>query len=409
VKNKKTVFVSLLIVLSLLTSVVAIAVKNSDTAKYVKITVSGKSSYYSLGKNMKTEKNGVRIKIENNTAYVTESTCRDKICINAGKLDEIGDVAVCLPNEVTVSITGKQGEQVLYSDTFIDTFDTVVTLYGYATSKEEFASYFKHFQSRMTKLSDLFDGFGEGKEYNLYTVNKEAGNESVTVDEVLVKGVLFALDMQKKTEGHTDPSFGAVTKLWRDFINGDGLKPDDEMLARAYEHCGIDKIKVENNSIYITDKETLLDVGATAKGFCAEMVADELVSMGMEDFCINAGGNVVVRGNKKDIDGWEIGIQNPFGEGSIMTVRVKNEAVVTSGSYRRYREGYNHIIDVKTLYPSSRYASVTVIADDSGVADAFSTALFCMDIEEGKVLAKRNNLEVIWITNEGDIIKTDGC
>ena len=198
-KNKKTVFVSLLIVLSLLTSVVAIAVKNSDTAKYVKITVSGKSSYYSLEKNMKTEKNGVKIKIENNTAYVTDSTCRDKICINAGKLDEIGDVAVCLPNEVTVSITGKQGEQVLYSDTFIDTFDTVVTLYGYATSKEEFASYFEHFQSRMTELSDLFDGFKQCKEYNLYTVNKEAENERVTVDELLAKGILFALDMQKKT------------------------------------------------------------------------------------------------------------------------------------------------------------------------------------------------------------------
>ncbi len=407
-KSRKTLFVSLTIALSLFISVAAIALKNGENAKYVKITVSGESSYYSLEKDMQTEQNGVKIKIENSTAYVTESTCKDKICVNAGKLDELGDVAVCLPNEVTVSISAHKGEQVLYSDTFIDAFDTVVTLYGYTGSKEEFTSYFDYFQDRMTQLSDLFDAFKECKEPNLYTVNEEAGNKAVIVDKVLVKGILFALDAQKMTEGYTDPSFGAVTKLWRDFINGNTEKPDDEALNLAYEHCSTDKIKVENNSVYITDKETLLDVGATAKGFCAEMVADELVSMGMTDFCINAGGNVVVRGNKKGMDGWEIGIQNPFGEGSIITVRAKNEAVVTSGSYRRYRENYNHIIDIKTLYPSNRYASVTVICDDSGVGDAFSTALFCMDMEEGKALVEKYDLKVIWITNDGEIIRTDG-
>ncbi len=406
-KIRKTLFVSVAIVLSLLISVAAIALKNGDSAKYVKVTVSGESSYYSLEKDMQTEKNGVQIRIENNTAYIEKSTCKDKICIKAGKLDEAGDVAVCLPNQVTVSISSED-KRSLYSNTFTDAFDTVVTLYGYADNKEDFASYFDYFQGRMTELSDLFDAFKLCKEPNLYTVNENAGNKTVNVDKVLVKGILFALEAQKITEGYTDPSFGAVTKLWRDFINGNGKKPDDEALKVAYNHCGIDKIKVDNGSVYISDKETIIDVGATAKGFCTEMVADELVSMGLSDFCINAGGNVIVRGNKKDMDGWEIGIQNPFGEGSVVTVRAKNEAVVTSGSYRRYREDYNHIIDVNTLYPSNQYASVTVICDDSGIADAFSTALFCMDIDEGKALAEKYDLKVIWITNNGEIIRSDG-
>ena len=283
-KSRNTIFVSLIIALSLLTSVVAIALKNGQTAKYVKITVSGESVYYSLEKDMHIEKNGVKIRIENDKAYVTQSTCKDKICVNAGRLDEIGDIAVCLPNEVTVSISAAEDKGVLYSETFIDAFDTVVTLYGYADSKEEFKSYFDYFQIKMTELSNLFNAFKECEVNNHYTVNKEAGNKSVSVDEVLVKGILFALDAQKMTEGYTDPSFGAVTKLWRDFINGNSEKPGDETLTQAYEHCGTDKIIVENNSIYITDKETLLDVGATAKGFCAQMVADELVSMGMVDF-----------------------------------------------------------------------------------------------------------------------------
>ena len=402
----KSKIISAIIAVLLAVSVCAILLKSKENGKYLKMTVEGKTSYYSLDKDMCKEKNGVKIRIENNIAYVEESTCRDKICVNAGKLENTGDIAVCLPNDVAVSISENRGENELYSITFTDAFDTVVTLYGYAESKEEFRSYSDYFEGRMKGFSDLFNAFDNCEVNNLYTVNKNAGKSAVNTDKTLVEGILFALDAQKMTEGYTDPSFGAVTKLWRDFINGSNEKPTDDMLSEASLHCGIDKIKVTENSIYISDKSALIDVGATAKGFCTQILADELVSMGMTDFCINAGGNIVVRGNKKGMDGWEIGIQNPFGKGSILTVQVKNKAVVTSGSYRRYRENYNHIIDVKTLYPSDKYASVTVICDDSALADAFSTAFFCMDIDEGKVLAEKFGMQVMWITHNGSVIRT---
>jgi thiamine biosynthesis lipoprotein len=86
---------------------------------------------------------------------------------------------------------------------------------------------------------------------------------------------------------------------------------------------------------------------------------------------------------------------------------------VTSGNYERYFEldgkKYHHIIDKDTLFPGEHFASVTVICKDSALADALSTALFCMDRSAGERLADSiGGVEVIWVTNDGQIYSTDG-
>jgi thiamine biosynthesis lipoprotein len=70
---------------------------------------------------------------------------------------------------------------------------------------------------------------------------------------------------------------------------------------------------------------------------------------------------------------------------------------------------YHHIIDPKTLYPAEYFGSVTVITEDSGLADALSTALFCMSYEEGLALISSiGGVEAVWIYENGEIKTTSG-
>ena len=60
--------------------------------------------------------------------------------------------------------------------------------------------------------------------------------------------------------------------------------------------------------------------------------------------------------------------------------------------------------------PAAYFSAVTVITEDSGLADALSTALFCVDYDRGiEMLGKIDaKVDVIWITRDGRLIKTDG-
>ena len=72
-------------------------------------------------------------------------------------------------------------------------------------------------------------------------------------------------------------------------------------------------------------------------------------------------------------------------------------------------KNYCHIINPDTLFPSDFTASVTVICEDSALADALSTALFNMPVDEGAALVETlDGIEALWQTNEHEIIQSSG-
>lgn len=300
-------------------------------------------------------------------------------------------------------------------------FDTVTEISSYrAESDAVFSANADAAAELLGTYHQLFDIYHEYEGItNLATVNRQAGKDPLRVDEKLLDFLLFAKEMYTVTSGYVNIATGPVLTLWHDFRErvSDGepaTPPTEEALAAAGAHTAIDALEIdrEAGTVRLSDPLASLDVGAIGKGYAAARAAELLRARGADSYVINAGGNLVILGSHPDGTPFSTGIRNPRGDGYVATVSLADTAFVTSGDYERYvtLDGvrYHHIIDKTTLAPATRFASVSVMAADSGIADALSTALFAMPYEEGVALAKTLGAEVLWVTPDGEILRTEG-
>ncbi len=309
---------------------------------------------------------------------------------------------------------------------FYEFFDTVSTVISYAgDGSEVFAANAEAVSSLLGEYHKLFDIYYEYSGINnLKTVNENAGMAPVKVDKKLIDFLVYAKSVYTLTGGATNVSMGSVLSLWHDERENATLSPESarlpsaDNLTNAAKHTDINNLIIdeENCTVFLSDPDMSLDVGALGKGYATERAAEMLISRGVTSYVLNVGGNIRAIGEKVSGQGWITGITNPdktSDEAFVCKVIIKNVSLVTSGDYERYYTvngtRYHHIIDPETNMPSEYFSSVSVFTLDSGLADALSTALFCMSYEEGKALAASiGGVDVIWVTKNGDMHHTDG-
>ncbi|MBQ9134344.1 MAG: FAD:protein FMN transferase [Clostridia bacterium] len=316
----------------------------------------------------------------------------------------------------------KQSGKTKYSAYYFDYFDTVTTVVGYADSKDEFDRVCASITAQLEEYHRLYTIYNryEGLN-NLYTVNEteDGVHNVVQVDEKIMDLLLYAKEIYTLTGGRTNIAMGSVLSIWHEYREagmhdpaGAELPPMDALRAAA-EHTDIEQmiLDTENNTVFLADPEMRLDVGAIAKGYAVEMVAQQLTADGIEGYILNVGGNVRAIGTADGDEPWSVGIENPDTEDTetpyIAYLHLSDAAVVTSGSYQRYYvvdgKNYHHIIDPETLLPGEKYLAVSVLCRDSALGDALSTALFLMDWEEGRALVEFTpNVEAMWTLPGGE-------
>lgn len=279
-------------------------------------------------------------------------------------------------------------------------FDTVVNIDGYFESEEEFQRAVKITEETLKEYHALFDIHTDG-------TLKKLNEEKFSSDKKLIDAINFGIKAEEITKGKCNIALGSVLSLWHKARESETpYLPTEEKLQEASKHTDISDIQIYENTITLLDPDLSLDFGAIAKGYVADILREKLTESGFEEMIVNLGGNVLVIGDKEG-SGWNIGIQDPENESALIdTVRVSDSSLVTSGVYQRYFEvegnRYHHIISPDTLYPADEYLSVSVLYKESAWADALSTALFCMPIEEGeKILQNFENIGVIWIKKDG--------
>lgn len=339
----------------------------------------------------------------------------------------IGELASLIMSVVLVtampsSLAGCGAKKpVRYEATFLRLFDTKTTIIAYMDDKEEFARYSQLIYDNLEEYHKLYDIYNnyEGIS-NIKTINDMAGKAPVKVDKRIIDLLEYAKEWYEKTDGEMNVAFGAVLRIWHDYRERGMEDPDSaelppmEDLVEASKHTDINKVIIdeEASTVFLADPEMSLDVGAIAKGYAVEQVSRIAAENGFTSGLISVGGNVRAIGSK-DGEGkpWNVGIQNPDpGEGSneIHVLDVVDASVVTSGVYERYYtvegKNYHHIIDPDTLYPSDEFKSVSIVCKDSGMADALSTAVFNMSLDEGmEFIESIPDTEAFWVLSSGEL------
>ena len=306
-----------------------------------------------------------------------------------------------------------------YTATFLTLFDTVTTIIGRAESEEAFRETTQAIHDDLLRYHELFDIYNDYEGVNnIKTINDNAGVVPVKVDSAIIEMLLDCKSYYELTGGRVNVAMGSVLQLWHEARNHgindpqNAKLPNMEALQEAANHRDFDSVVIDEaaGTVYITDPNLRLDVGAVAKGWATQRAAENAPT-GM---LLSVGGNVCATGPKlADGTPWVIGIQDPdAADKNLHTLYVSDYSVVTSGDYQRayWVDGktYHHIIDPDTLMPATYWRSVSVVCNDSGLADALSTALFLLDQETGEALALSCGAEAFWVDAAGQEYMTDG-
>ena len=334
----------------------------------------------------------------------------------------------------------------VYTETVDGLFDTVHVISGYDKSEQEFKKKVKFYQEEMEKLHKLYTSYEDFQGINnISTINENAGIKPVKVDRNIIDLLKDTLERNKEISDKVNIAAGNVIDLW-DKAKTEGKLPEQSELEKMQKCAKTENIVIDeqNSTVFIKEKCTKLNLGAVAKGYAVEQVTKKMEKAGMTSFIISAGGNVKVVGKRKipkkeseitDLKSCKnqfcIGIalplyndnnidkSNPYNNGKngyLAKIATENMSIVTTGNYQRYlvmdNKVYGHVINLETLKPEDSFASVSVITEDSGLADFMSTTLFLLSYEEGKALiekmGKKEKIDVIWAMKNGDVISSEG-
>lgn len=271
---------------------------------------------------------------------------------------------------------------------YIFCMDTVMTLQLWGNEAEQAGGELRQV------LYDLEKAWSATAEDSL--ISSKNRGEPITDEEALA--LLDAVtQLSDRTEGAFDPTLYAVTRAWG-FPTDEFRIPTDAELTEAMS-------------------QDLWDLGAAVKGYAGDRLVAVLEDCDVDRAMLNLGGNVQTYGDKPDGSPWKIAIQNPdLAEDHLGIVSVTGTmAVVTSGDYQRYFEAdgvrYHHILNPQTGRPAdSGLRSVTVICRSGLTADALSTALFVMGLEEAVEFWRlSDDFEAVFVTAEGKIYATEGA
>ena len=288
-------------------------------------------------------------------------------------------------------------------------FDTVVTVTAYTDDAEILDG----LEAECLRYEQMLSKTVEGSD--VWKIN-HAGGQRVSVNDETRALILKALEFSRLSDGRFDISIEPCVALWDFTSENRGTLPDADALAAAAEKVDWTQIDVNDEGVLIPEGMSI-DLGAIAKGYISDKIADFLVAGGVESALLNVGGNVRTVGLKPDGSNWRIGIQDPEGardQRIVGVVSLKGNAVVTSGIYERgfTLDGvvYHHILDPETGWSvQNELAGISIVTEEACTADALSTTVFTMGLEEGTAFIEAlDGVDAIFVTRDGDVSWTSG-
>lgn len=132
---------------------------------------------------------------------------------------------------------------------------------------------------------------------NVYTLNHEAYQHPIEIDDILLDCLQLAIQMQNQNS-QFNISQGKLLSLWHNSRENTQIPPTNNEISEAMLHGDINNIQIQDHFVSFLDSELSIDLGGIAKGYTVQLVKEKLNTAGLNNGYINAGGNVVLLGKK---------------------------------------------------------------------------------------------------------------
>ncbi|MEN8856729.1 MAG: FAD:protein FMN transferase [Flavobacteriaceae bacterium] len=262
-----------------------------------------------------------------------------------------------------------------------------------------------------TEINQLFDEINQSISTYIPTsvisrINK--GEIGIKADSYFKEVFSKSKQIFKETNGYFDPTVGNLVNAWGFGPEKPLNELDSNRVKELMQFVGLDKVTIENNSVVKQFPETYLDFNSIGKGYGLDAIGRFLESKGVDNYLVEIGGEIRLKGTKPEGKLWTVQIENPNTDGSrsaYTNLKLTNKSMASSGNYRKFRiandgQKYVHTINPKTGYATeSNLLAATVIAElDCADVDAYATSFMAMGLEKTKeFLESKPALKVILI------------
>ena len=231
--------------------------------------------------------------------------------------------------------------------------------------------------------------------------------------EDFIQLIKIAKNINQKSEGCYDPTIGPLFDLWG--FKKDSLHvPSKQELIAMKANIGMDKLEIDDSETRIrkTIPALQVDFSSMGEGYTINKLSQVLESKGINNYLVEFGGDMKIKGAKPNGDKWRVAIERPIADKGnptpyqIVTIDdTKGVSLDTSGTYHHYFDDngkeYSHILNPITGQPTSHdLVSASVFGTDPRVSDAWATTMLCLGQKEGSRIAQKENLAVFFIENK---------
>jgi thiamine biosynthesis lipoprotein len=239
-------------------------------------------------------------------------------------------------------------------------------------------------------------------------INRTETSEWISTSKEIIELLAVAKIVHEKSQGCFDLTIKPLFDLWG-FSQHEPKIPKQSDIDALLPHIGMNLLEVDLDGHRLRKKDPKLkiDLAGIAQGYSVGQVAKQLEGLGIENYMVEIGGEMMVKGRKADGQAWRIGIEAPTPSSrtlnKVITLnKPEAKAVMTAGTYRNFFDEngktYSHILNPKTGWPVNHHLhSVTVIHSDPTWADAWDTALLCMGEENAIKVSELEKLNVFLV------------
>jgi len=233
---------------------------------------------------------------------------------------------------------------------------------------------------------------------------------AVVADKWFIENFNFSQQVANATHGAFDCTVEPLVNAWG-FGFDESTLVDSAIVDSLMQFVSYKKVKLVNDQIVKTDDRVRIDFNAIAQGYSVDVIAGFLEKEGIHNYLIDVGGEVKAKGEKPGGKPWKVGIEKPAehkDDDRVLkaVIGLNNKSVATSGNYRKYyiKNGirYSHTIDPKTGFPVRHtLLSVSVVMDNTALADAYATSFMVMGFEQARLFVENDStMEAFFIYSD---------